>query len=235
MGGTAKRTAVLAIATMVGFAAPISLYAAGSHYFEPVAAADAMPPYEILTRVRTLALDPIGEPVRRGPYYILHAYDRAGTEVRVVVDAQFGDVLSVTPANLVTPGAGAGTVGGARIIHIPAVGEEATANAAPADAPEVGQAAPDEPAPPRPATKPRRAAKQVAKREREVRRRPFSSAPPPPVERRAVLSAPPSAADDDPSPIYPTPRFSGPDQAATVAIPSPTAPAASPDPPPPQN
>lgn len=117
MGKTAKKTALLAIAAAVGFAAPITLYAAGSHYLEPVTAADVMPSYEILTRVRTLALDPIGEPVRRGPYYILHAYDRRGAEVRVVADAQFGDVLSVTPATLVTP-QGPGTVGGARIIHV---------------------------------------------------------------------------------------------------------------------
>ena len=68
-----KRAATLLIASAVGFAAPISLYAAGSRYFEPTTAADAMPAYEILTRLRSLALDPIGEPLRRGPYYILHA------------------------------------------------------------------------------------------------------------------------------------------------------------------
>ena len=62
-----RRAATLLIASVVGFAAPISLYAAGSRYFEPTTAADAMPAYEILTRLRSLALDPIGEPLRRGP------------------------------------------------------------------------------------------------------------------------------------------------------------------------
>jgi hypothetical protein len=239
MGTTAKKTAVLAIAAVVGFAAPITLYAAGSRYFEPVTAADAMPPYEILTRVRTLALDPIGEPVRRGPYYILHAYDRRGTEVRVVADAQFGDVLSVMPATLLTPGPG--TVGGARIIHVPAPGEE-TADAAAAGQLESDEAAPEETVPPAP--KPRRAGKDVARREPAVRRRPFSSASPPPAERRAILSAPPPTAADGLSPIYPTPRFSGAEEAATAAIPPsaaapvvPAAPAAPPssDAPPAQN
>jgi len=218
--GAAKRTAVLAIAASVGFAAPITLYAAGARYFEPVAAADAMPPYEILTRVRTLALDPIGEPVRRGPYYILRAYDRRGAEVRVVADAEYGDVLSVTPAALVSPGPG--TVGGARIIHIPLPGEETAAVTADDDA-ESEAATPEAPvAPRRPAAKPREAARPVAKREPDMRRRPFQSAPAP-AERRAVLTAPPPlASDDGPTPIRPTPRF---DAGATTVIipPSPAA------------
>jgi len=219
MGAAAKRTAVLTIAAIVGFATPITLYAAGSHYLEPVTAADDMPTYEILTRVRSLALDPIGEPLRRGPYYILHAYDRRGTEVRVVADAHFGDVISVTPATLVML-PGPGTVGGARIIHVPAPGEE-NAGADPGDEPDVEEVAPDEPAPhPRPTARPHHRAKPVTKREPTVRR-PFSSAPPPPAERRTVLSAPPQVADDGPTPIRPTPRFSGEEQTGSVAAPIP--------------
>jgi len=221
MGKAAKKTALLAIAAAVGFAAPITLYAAGSHYLEPVTAADVMPSYEILTRVRTLALDPIGEPVRRGPYYILHAYDRHGAEVRVVADAQFGDVLSVTPATLVTP-QGPGTVGGARIIHVPGPGEE-TASVDPREESAIEEADPAEPeaAPPRqrPRARPRQ---HVTKAAPETRRRPFASAPPPPppAERRAILSAPPPMADD-PSPIRPTPRFSGEERADKFAAPPP--------------
>jgi hypothetical protein len=45
-----------------------------------------------------LGLDPTGEPALRGDYYVLHAYDRAGIQLRVVVDAQFGDVLFMAPA-----------------------------------------------------------------------------------------------------------------------------------------
>ena len=48
--------------------------------------------------MRAHGLAPISEPVRRGPYYVLHANDPRGIEVRVVVDAQFGDILSVAPA-----------------------------------------------------------------------------------------------------------------------------------------
>src|SRR6188474_3921851 len=57
-----------------------------------------LPPPDILESVSYLGLYPTGEPVRRGPYYVLHAYDRAGIELRVVVDAQFGDVLFMAPA-----------------------------------------------------------------------------------------------------------------------------------------
>ena len=57
-----------------------------------------LPPPDILESVRYLGLDPTGEPVRRGAYYVLHAYDRAGIELRVVADAQFGDVLFMAPA-----------------------------------------------------------------------------------------------------------------------------------------
>jgi len=229
-----KRAATLLIASVVGFAAPISLYAAGSRYFEPTTAADAMPAYEILTRLRSLALDPIGEPLRRGPYYILHAYDRSGIEMRVVADAHFGDVISVTPATLVSL-PGAGTVGGARIIHVPAPGEE-EASVTPGAEPELEQGPPDEPVQ-RPAAKPhpKPAAKHVSKREPEARRRPFSAEPPPPpppapAERRAVLTAPPPPAaplDDGPTPLRPTPRFGGPSQ-ATVVIPPPPVPPAPP-------
>jgi hypothetical protein len=125
----AQRTAMLVIAAIVGFAAPITLYAGGSRYFEPVVTGKVMPSTEILNRVRALALDPIGEPLRRGPYYVLHAYDRYGIEVRVVADAHFGDVLSVVPVPLFPIEPGLGTVGGAHIIHVPPPGE------APADRP----------------------------------------------------------------------------------------------------
>jgi hypothetical protein len=57
-----------------------------------------LPPSEILASVRYLHLDPVGEPVRRGAYYVLHAFDAGGVELRVVVDAQFGDVLFMAPA-----------------------------------------------------------------------------------------------------------------------------------------
>ena len=57
-----------------------------------------LPPPDILESVRYLGLDPKGEPVLRGAYYVMHAYDKAGIELRVVADAQFGDVLFMAPA-----------------------------------------------------------------------------------------------------------------------------------------
>ncbi len=57
----------------------------------------ALPPYEILTMLRSTGLDPIGQPVRRGANYVLRAIDDADREVRVVVSARSGGIVSVTP------------------------------------------------------------------------------------------------------------------------------------------
>jgi hypothetical protein len=54
-----------------------------------------LPPYEILTIVRSAGLDPLSRPVRQGPAYVLRAIDPYGEEVRVVVGAQRGQILSV--------------------------------------------------------------------------------------------------------------------------------------------
>ena len=109
----------------VALAVTLSLVAADSFKREQTIATDALPTNEILTTVRSMGLDPIGEPLRRGPYYVLHAYDPRGVEVRVVADAQLGDILSVTPArapiNTYTPY----YVRGPRIIHVPQRGEPA--------------------------------------------------------------------------------------------------------------
>ena len=59
--------------------------------------AAALPPHEILTILRSTGFDPLGQPVRRGPNYVLRAIDDNDREVRVVVSARSGDVLSVTP------------------------------------------------------------------------------------------------------------------------------------------
>jgi hypothetical protein len=201
-----------------------------------------MPAYEILTRVRSLGLDPIGEPLRRGPYYILQAYDRRGGAMRVVADAQLGDVISVTPSALVTL-PGPGTVGGARIIHVPSPAEE-QASLAPDDGPDFDD--PADSAPParqavqsRPKHAAKPAARHVTRQEPATRRRPFSvdappPPPPPPVERRAILTAPPPPAaplHDGPTPLRPTPRFGAPSQATVVIPPPPEAAPPAPEPP----
>ncbi|MEI8153910.1 MAG: hypothetical protein WCG92_20325 [Hyphomicrobiales bacterium] len=61
--------------------------------FEP----GSLPPYEVLTIVRSTGLDPVGRPMRNGPNYVMHAIDNAYREVRVVISARSGEILSVTP------------------------------------------------------------------------------------------------------------------------------------------
>jgi hypothetical protein len=58
----------------------------------------ALPPYEVMSIVRSTGLTPMTRPMRRGPYYILVAVDRFGRQLRVVVDAQLGDVVNLRPA-----------------------------------------------------------------------------------------------------------------------------------------
>ena len=76
---------------------------------------------DILAAVRNFGLDPAGPAVRRGPCFVLHAFDGTGAELRVVADARFGDILSIAPAfnAAITPP----YVRAARIIQIPAESE----------------------------------------------------------------------------------------------------------------
>lgn len=83
----------MALAALTAFATP----AAAGDLPRLAQAMDLMPPYEVLTIVRSAGLDPIGRPTRRGPTYVLHAIDDDDREVRVVVDARYGDIVSITP------------------------------------------------------------------------------------------------------------------------------------------
>jgi hypothetical protein len=70
---------------------------------DPVRTAQAqLPPYEILTIIRSTGLDPLSQPVLRGSAYVLRAIDNSGEEVRVVVDAHQGRILSVRPVAAVS-------------------------------------------------------------------------------------------------------------------------------------
>ena len=100
-------------------AATLTFVTAGSFKHEQATAADALPAYEIVTTVRAMGLNPISDPVRRGPYYVLHAYDPSGIEVRVVADAQFGDILYIAPARALNTAYAPRYQRGPRIIHIP--------------------------------------------------------------------------------------------------------------------
>jgi hypothetical protein len=57
-----------------------------------------LPAYEIMSIVRSTGLAPLTRPMRRGPYYVLVAVDRVGRQMRVVVDAQLGDIVNLRPA-----------------------------------------------------------------------------------------------------------------------------------------
>lgn len=60
-------------------------------------AADVVPPYEVFTIVRSMGLSPLGQPSLRGRVYVLRAGNSYGEQVRVVVDARAGQVVSVEP------------------------------------------------------------------------------------------------------------------------------------------
>ncbi|HEY6831662.1 MAG TPA: hypothetical protein VI251_04160 [Pseudolabrys sp.] len=177
-------------------AATLSFVAARSRQQD--APAYVLPSKDILVTLSAMGLDPIGQPLRRGPYFVLHAYDRRGIEVRVVADAQLGDILSVVPVRnvaVVSPNDRA-----PRIIHVPQPGEE-RASVPDRDEPEADSDDDDDDAAPRGVVpKP-----QTRKEAPAAPRRDLSKVPSP-AEGRTVLSAPPPPANSL-TPIYPTPRF----------------------------
>ncbi len=92
---------------------------AGAAVADPMAAARPvaeLPPYEVLTILRSARFDPLDRPVRRGPNYVVRAIDRIGTEVRVIVDARSGRILSALPTDaILPPGAPAAAYGPPRL------------------------------------------------------------------------------------------------------------------------
>jgi hypothetical protein len=82
---------------LLGFAAA-GTAAAQTIYGSPELSDPALPPYEIMSIVRSTGLTPLTRPMRRGPYYVLVAIDRVGRQMRVVVDAQLGDIVNLRPA-----------------------------------------------------------------------------------------------------------------------------------------
>jgi len=193
---------------VVGAALAVTLtfVAAGSSDREPVTEADVLPVDKVLTTVRSMGLNPAGEPARQGPNYVLHAYDRHGTEVRVVADAHFGDILSIAPARALNTTYVPNYQRGPRIIHVPQAGARASVNDR--DEPAISNDNDDEEIAPAPRRRimPQRQ-KNTPPHPRTPRWQPRSAAPPPPPAiRRTVLSAPPPPAEG-PTPIRPTPSF----------------------------
>jgi hypothetical protein len=89
----AVKTASTACALALSFASPIWAQSP-----QPGPRAGVLPPYEVLTSVRSMGLDPVGRPALRSRVYVLRAFDATQFEKRVVVDARSGEVLSVRDA-----------------------------------------------------------------------------------------------------------------------------------------
>lgn len=97
-----KQLAIWAGLALIGFgtvanAGAQTIYASPG-YAGPGLSDPALPPYEIMSIVRSTGLAPLTRPMRRGPYYVLVAVDRVGRQMRVVVDAQLGDIVNLRPA-----------------------------------------------------------------------------------------------------------------------------------------
>jgi hypothetical protein len=60
--------------------------------------AGALPPYEIMTIVRSTGFEPLSRPLRQGPAYVVRAADGAGRLMHVYVDARMGRIVRVVPA-----------------------------------------------------------------------------------------------------------------------------------------
>jgi hypothetical protein len=61
--------------------------------FEP----GTMPPREIMRMLRQTGFEPMSRPMRRGPNYVVFAIDNRDREVRLLVAAHTGAIVSVTP------------------------------------------------------------------------------------------------------------------------------------------
>ena len=200
--------------------------------------ADGLTPNEIVTTVRGMGLNPLTQPERRGSYYVLHAADAYGVEMRVVADAKLGDIVSIAPAQALANAYAMSYGAGPRIIHVPqnyesrvsARTDEPSRARARVEEPARAlvdeqriEAAPDTDAAPydnsaadpygRPADmslSPRQPSQPL--QSWEQRRRPFNAAPPLPPHQ--AMRDELRSSSDGPTPIKPTPRF---DQPAVAA------------------
>jgi hypothetical protein len=63
-----------------------------------------MPPSEIVRVLRAQGFVPQATPVRNGEAYQVRAIDRRGRQVRLAIDARYGDILMVRPIAMGPPG-----------------------------------------------------------------------------------------------------------------------------------
>jgi hypothetical protein len=70
-----------------------------------VALGPVLPPQQIARILRSRGFAPQATPVRNGEAYQVRAIDRLGRQVRVAVDARYGDILAVRPIAMAPAGA----------------------------------------------------------------------------------------------------------------------------------
>lgn len=178
---------------------------AGPGPFEPSA---VLPPYEIMSIVRSTGLAPLTRPMRRGSYYVLVAVDRVGRQMRVVVDAELGDIVNMRPATAVGPfGSEPGRPVSAPVVGAPLPDTTAAYGARPgAENPGGYSAAPPRPAPAThatasPAAAAAGAAPAAAPPQTRLAVAEPALPPPPPLPR----PRPKLALNEAPAPAAPTP------------------------------
>jgi hypothetical protein len=107
-----KRSMVFTALAVLALSAPAAAQGYPPGAMPPAAVSPGvMPPYEILSMLRSTGFEPIGRPIRRGPNYMLRAIDDNDREVNLVVNARSGDILSATPiqtASRMPPGVSMG-------------------------------------------------------------------------------------------------------------------------------
>lgn len=115
-----KRLVIAAVATAIATTVS-SVASAGSARVGNSAGEQGklLPASDIVMSLLSYGFAPDSEPVLRGHRYILHAINPWGYEVRVVADAQFGDIVAILPIYSWRTNVEAryGTI--ARIIHVP--------------------------------------------------------------------------------------------------------------------
>jgi hypothetical protein len=89
----------------IAFAIVVAFAVTSSAAAEPIRVAQiampgVLPSYEIITIVRSAGLDPLSRPYRSGPNYVMRAVGGDGEELRVLVDARSGRIVSMTPIDV---------------------------------------------------------------------------------------------------------------------------------------
>jgi hypothetical protein len=97
--------ALCAAAVTLVLSAPFALRAQGvpqpypPDYPSPYSATSAgLPPYEIVTIVRSSGFDPVSRPQRQGALFVVRAFDESGRLMQVFVDPRRALVVRVVPA-----------------------------------------------------------------------------------------------------------------------------------------